>query len=143
MVNSLRGKPNAPQRPSLRSASKDRAKTGNSAPSNASKVELCLFDPSRHYAETRVTGAAKVWKLRLTTADAASPVRVSGQHGFTSQARSLALFITAPPHVPLLSAEPEAPVKTETQPRAHPPFDARKDWFSKVRSRISLRRLKD
>ena len=83
------------------------------------------------------TGAAKFWKLRLTTADAASPVRVSGQHGFTLQARSLALFITAPPHVPLLSAEPEVPVKTDTEPRA------RKDWFSKVRSRISPSLLKD
>jgi len=72
------------------------------------------------------TGAAKFWKLRLTTADAASPVRVSGQHGFKLQARSLALFSTAPPLVPLLSAEPEAPVKTDTEP------PARKGWFSKV-----------
>ena len=87
----------------------------------------CLMPP---------TGAAKFWKLRLTTADAAGPVRVSGHHGFKLQARSVALLITAPP-VPFPSAEPEAPVKTDTEP------PARKGWFSKVRSRISPSLVKD
>src|SRR5271166_5893704 len=83
------------------------------------------------------TGAAKFWKLRLTTADAPTPGRVSGQHWFTSQARSLALFATALPPVPLQPAAPEASLKGKTPQQ---PFDARKDWLSKVRSRILLGR---
>ncbi len=64
------------------------------------------------------TGAASnVWKLRLTTADDASPVQVSEHHEFKSQARSLTLFIAD--------------------------ASTRKDWFSKVRSRIAASRLKD
>ena len=102
-------------------------------PRKSDSVFLLL---NAHHEDVRCimppTGAAKVWKLRLTTADAACPVRVPGQHWFTSQARSLALFITAPPPVPLQSAAPEAPLKRESAP-----------WLSKVRSRISLGRPKD
>ena len=88
------------------------------------------------------TGTAKFWKLRLTTADAAGRSRVSGGHPFPVEARSLALFVTAPP-VPapapgqLHSAVQDAAVKMET-----PPFGANKEWFLKMRSRISLGRPK-
>jgi len=88
------------------------------------------------------TGAAKFWKLRLTTAGEAGQVRVSGCHRFKSQARSLALFVTAPPLDALRSAVPEAHAKMEASPPAQSPFDARKDWLSKVRSRISPGRPK-
>jgi glycogen operon protein len=111
-------------------------------PRKSDSVFLLL---NAHHEDVRCimppTGAARAWKLRLTTADTASPGRVSGQHWFTSQARSLALFVTAPPPVPLQPAAPEA--KRETPPRTQQPFDARKDWLSKVRSRISLGRPKD
>jgi isoamylase len=86
------------------------------------------------------TGAAKFWKLRLTTADAAGRGRVSGGQPFPVEARSLALFVTAPPVPPAAaghrhSAVQDAAVKMETLP-----FGASKEWFSKMRSRISLGR---
>ncbi len=93
-----------------------------------------------HHEEVRCimppTGAANSWKLRLTTADTPGQLRVSGNHWFRSQARSLALFVTAPP-AQVRSPASEAAVNGKTPPRIHPLSARRRDWLSKVRSRIS------